>query len=269
AEIRIRQARATLDSSKAKVSQQQATLNQATDQFRRTTQYANIDGVVAGPIVQVGRYAIADYQSTGLLLIADMSGINVVVRVEEANIANIAIGQKASVKVDALKGIEIEGEVIEKATSAQTPSGPATAQTAAAGPREAKDFRVVIRLTNMSDETRERLRPGMSATAMITTARRENIIAVPLQSLVERDPEQISGRSDVGDQSREQNPEDKKMIKGVFAIDNGRAVFTQVEIGIIGEGGIEIKSGLKEGQEIIPGPYRQLRTLRNYQQVGR
>lgn len=269
AEIRIRQARATLNSSKAKVSQQQATLNQATDQLRKTTQYANIDGVVVGPIVEVGRYANADYQSTGLLLIADMSVINVEVRVMEVDIANVVIGQKASVKVDALKGVEIEGEVVEKAAAAQTRTGETIAQATAAGARESKDFRVVIRLTNMSDEVRDRLRPGMSATAVITTARRENIITVPLQSLVERDPEQISGKGGAGDQSQKQNPEDKKPVKGVFVLDNRRAVFTQVEIGIIGEDGIEIKSGLKEDQVIVSGPHRRLRVLRNYQQVGR
>ena len=269
AEIRIRQAMATLRSSKARVSQQRAILTQATDQLRKTTQYANIDGVVVGPIVEVGRYAVADYQLTGLLLIADMSVINVEVRVGEADIVNVAIGQKASVKVDALKGVEIEGEVVEKAAAAQTRTGETIAQTTAAGSRESKDFRVVVRLTKMSDEARDRLRPGMSATAVITTERRENIITVPLRSLVERDPEQISGKSGAGDQSQRQNPEDMKQLKGVFVLDNRRAVFTQVEIGIIGEDGIEIKSGLKEGQEIVSGPYRRLRTLRNYQQVRR
>jgi HlyD family secretion protein len=76
-------------------------------------------------------------------------------------------------------------------------------------------------------------------------------------------------KSGADDKSQKRNPEDKKPIKGVFALDKKRAVFTQVEIVTIGEDGIEIKSGLKEGQEIVSGPYRRLRTLRNYQQVGR
>jgi ATP-binding cassette, subfamily B, putative efflux pump len=269
AEIRIRQAMASLKSSKAKVAQQQAVFNQAADQLRKTTQYANIDGVVVGPVVKVGTYAVADYQSTGLLLIADMSMINVEARVEESDIANISIGQKVKVKVDALRNMEIEGEVVEQAAAAQTRGGQSIAQTAAVGSRGAKGFRVVIRLTNMSDEARDLMRPGMSATAVITTARHENVITVPLQSLVERDPEEFSGKTDVVDQSRKQNPEDKKSVKGVFVIDNKKAVFTEVEIGIIGEDGIEIKSGLKEGQQIVSGPPRRLRTLRNYQQVRR
>jgi HlyD family secretion protein len=109
----------------------------------------------------------------------------------------------------------------------------------------------------------------MSATAVITTGRRENVITVPLQSLVERDPEEISGKTDAGDQSQKRNPEDKKLVKGVFVIDNKKAVFTEVEIGIIGEDGIEIKKGLNEGQQIVSGPRRRLRTLRNHQYVRR
>ena len=258
AEIRVRQARSSLDSSKAKAAQQQAVYNQAADQLRRTTQYANISGVVAGPIVNVGTYVVANYQSTGLLQIADMSVVNVEARVEEADIVNVAIGQKVKVKVNALKGMEIEGEVVEKAAAAQTRAGQTIAQTTVAGARGAKDFRVVIRLTTMSDETRDRLRPGMSATAVITTGRSENVITVPLQSIVERDMDELWEKNGGGDQSQEQNPDDKKLIKGVFLIDNKKAIFTQVELGIIGEKGIENqrkvwKKGRKSSLDLVGG----------------
>jgi HlyD family secretion protein len=267
AEIRVRQAGASLDLSKARVAQQQASLDQASDQLKRATQYATIDGVVVGPIVQVGTYAIANFQSTGLLLIADMSVINVEVRVDETDVANVKVGQKANVKVEALGDLEVEGEIVEKAAAAQTRTGQTIAQTAVAASQEAKDFRVVVRLNHLSEVARGGLRPGMSATAVITTDRRENIIAVPLQSLVERDQRQLLGERGAVDQNRDQNPKENKTLKGVFVLDHNKAIFTPVSTGITGENDIEIKSGLKEGQEIVTGPYRQLRTLRNDQPV--
>jgi ABC-type multidrug transport system fused ATPase/permease subunit/multidrug resistance efflux pump len=275
AEIRVKQAGATLNSSKARVAQQQAGLDQAADQLKKTTQYAPIDGVVAGPIVKEGTFALANFSTTPLLLIADMSVVDIWVRVDETDIANVAIGQKAKVKVDALGDKEIEGEIVESAAWAQNRAGQTTAQAAASANQEAKDFKVVVRLTNLTDEVRERLRPGMSATAVITTDRRENVIAVPLQALVERDPQEIGqgGANPAGQNQaqnpKEQNPKDKKPVKGVFIIENDKSVFVPVETGITGENDIEIKSGLKEGQEIVTGPYRELRTLNNEQQVKR
>jgi HlyD family secretion protein len=127
---------------------------------------------------------------------------------------------------------------------------------------------------NMSEEIRNRLRPGMSATATISTDRRENVIAVPLQALVERDPDQLKAGSGAAptptpDQNKNKNPKDKKPVKGVFVIQNNKTVFTAVETGITGDNDIEIKSGLNEGQEIVTGPYRQLRTLKNEQAIKR
>ncbi len=261
AEIRIDQSKAALKSSEARVSQQRASLEQQSDLLRRTTQYASIAGVVVGPIVQVGTFAIANFQSTPLLIIADMSVINVEVRVDETDIANVAVGQKAKVKVDALGDQEIVGDVVEKAASAVTRTGQTIAQTTVAGSQEAKDFKVVIRLTEMSPEVRSRLRPGMSATAVITTDKRENVITVPLQALVERDPQQ--GK----DGAAPAAAKDRKPVKGVFTVDNMKSIFTPVETGITGENDIEITKGLKQGQELIIGPYRQLRTLKNDQKI--
>ena len=276
-EIRIRQSQAQFNVSQARVAQQKASLEQQSDLLRRTTQYASINGVVVGPIVQVGTFAIANFQSTPLLIIADMSVINVEVRVDETDIANVAVGQKVKIKVDALGDREIEGEVVEKAASAVTRTGQTIAQTTVAGSQEAKDFKVVIRLTGMIDEVRDRLRPGMSATAVITTDRREKVITVPLQSLVERDQksgkEAASGQtgSQTGSQTGNQagNQKDRKPQKGVFTVENNKAVFAPVETGITGENDIEVKSGLTEGKEIITGPYRALRTLKTDQAIKR
>jgi HlyD family secretion protein len=276
AEIRVKQAKAALDSSNARVAQQKASLAQQTDLLSKTTQYATIDGVIGGPIVQVGTFALSNLSSTPLMLIADMSTINVEVKVDETDITNVKYGQKAKVKVDALGEKELEGEVVEIAQTALTRSGQTIAQTATSGSQEAKDFKVVIRLVNTSDEARDRLRPGMSATTVITTDRHENVVAVPLQALVERDPQAQAkgGATPAGNQPQaenqnSQNPKDKKPIKGLFVVENNKTVFAPVETGITGENDIEIKSGLKEGQEIVIGPYRQLRTLKPDQAIKR
>jgi HlyD family secretion protein len=268
AEIRVKQTQALLGASQARVAQQQANLEQQSDLLRRTTQFASINGVVVGPIVQVGTFAIANFQSTPLLIIADMSVINVEVRVDETDIANVAVGQKVRVKVDALGEQEIEGEVVEKAASAVTRTGQTIAQTTVAGSQEAKDFKVVIRLVNLGEEVRGRLRPGMSATAVITTDRREQVISVPLQALVERESEPSKGSEPAGQPVAEGRRE-RKTTKGIFTVENNKAIFTPVETGITGENDIEILRGLKEGKEIIIGPYRQLRTLKTDQVIKR
>lgn len=276
AEIRVNQAKASLASAQARVAQAQASLRSQSDLLSKTTQYATINGVIVGPLVQVGTFALANFQSTPLMIIADMSVINVEVRVDETDIANVQLGQKAKVKVDALGERELNGEVVEKAASAVTRTGQTIAQTAVAGSQEAKDFKVVVRL-DVTDEIRNRLRPGMSATATIGTDKRENVIAIPLQALVERDPSQLDGPGKPGGASSpapspaatpasgQGGPggKDKKAQKGVFLVKGGKAVFTPVETGITGENDIEIKSGLSGGEELITGPYRQLRNLKN------
>ncbi|MBO0860359.1 MAG: HlyD family secretion protein [Chloracidobacterium sp.] len=272
AKVHVDQAKTAIDASKAREAQQRANLEQQSDLLRKTTQYATIDGVIGGPIVQVGTYALANLASTQLMLIVDMSTINVEVNVDETDIANVKVDQKAKVKVDALGEVEIEGQVIEIAQTAMTRSGATIAQTATTGSQEAKDFKVTIRLVNMTDQVRNRLRPGMSATAVISTNRAENVIAVPLQALVERDPDQIKpakGAKPAPAQNQNQNPKDKKPVKGVFVVQNNKTVFAQVETGITGENDIEVKSGLKEGQEIVTGPYRQLRMLKVDQAIKR
>jgi HlyD family secretion protein len=267
AEIRVQQSRASLEAARARVAQSEASLRGQTDLLNKTTQHSPISGVIANLPIQVGTFAVANLQSTPLMIIADMSVINVEVRVDETDIANVSVGQKAKIKVDALGDKEIQGEVVEKAASAVTRSGQNIAQTAVAGSQEAKDFKVVIRLVSLAEDVANRLRPGMSATATITTDRRENVIAIPLQSLVEREQSQDKpGEKPTAAPSPAASPEkarEKKTQKGVFIVQNNKAVFVPVETGITGENDIEITKGLEENREIIIGPYRQLRNLKH------
>jgi HlyD family secretion protein len=274
AQLRVDQAKAALLSSQARVAQQKANLRSSADFLNKTVQVASIDGVIANKPVDVGTFAVANLQSTPLVIIADMSVINVEVRVDETDISNVQVGQRVMVKVDALGEKELEGIVQERAASAVTKSGQNISQTATSGTQEAKEFKVVIRLSNLTQENRDRLRPGMSATATIFTDKRENVIAIPLQALVERDPEQLDREGKAGTEAKptptpspepgqKAVAEKKKTIKGVFLVKDNKAVFTPVETGITGENDIEIKSGLTGGEMLITGPYRQLRTLKN------
>src|SRR5262249_4021467 len=152
--------------SQARVEQVRSGLRSNQDLLSKTTRFSPIDGVVSSLPVKEGEYALANFSTTALMVIADMSVVNVEVKVDETDIANVKVGQHAKVKVDALGETEIDGEVTEVGSSAITRSGQTIAQTT--GSQEAKDFLVVIKLLP-TDETREKLRPGMSATATVTT----------------------------------------------------------------------------------------------------
>jgi HlyD family secretion protein len=262
AELRAAQSRAALLAARARVQQAQASLRRESDLLSKTTQHSPIKGVIGHLPIQVGTFALANFQSTPLMIIADMSSINVEVRVDETEVTGVKIGQKAQVRVDALGDLELDGEVAEIAASAVTRTGQTIAQTAAAGSREARDFKAVLRLVNLSKEMKERLRPGMSATATIITDRRHNVIAIPLQVLVERELPQDKPGTD-------NTAKEKRPVEGVFIVRDDKAVFTPVETGIISQIEVEITRGLSEQQEIIIGPYRQLRTLKDGAEIRR
>jgi HlyD family secretion protein len=261
AELGVERSRAALQSSNERVKQGQADLSRQADQLKKTTRFSPIDGVVSSLPVRVGEYALASFSTTPLMTVADMSQINAEIKVDETDIADVQVGQKAKVKVDALGEVEIEGEVIEKGASAITRSGQTIAQSA--NTQEAKDFLVKIKL-NPVQQVRDKLRPGMSSTAVITTATMDQVMTVPLQAIVPREAK---------DQPAEQpgaGAPKKKEVEGVFLFSkDGRGHFTPITTGIKGDQEIEVKSGLNDGDEIIIGPYKTLRTLKDGDQVKR
>ena len=137
--------------------------------------------------------------------------------------------------------------------------------------QEAKEFKVVVTLVReaIPGEVWNSLRPGMTATAVITTKTKQNVLAVPLQAVIEKPaptPSPAPGGKDAGseEQQRQQQSsgEKPKDVKGVYVLENGKVKFVQVETGITGESDIEITSGVTEGMEVITGPSRVLRTLK-------
>jgi HlyD family secretion protein len=260
-ELGVDRAKAALESAEARVRQGQANLNQETDRLKKTTRYSPIDGVVSSLPVKVGEYALASFSSTPLLTVADMSQINAEIKVDETDIADVQVGQKVKVKVDALGQVEIDGEVIERGASAITRSGQSITSTA--NTQEAKDFLVKVKLMP-TPEIANKLKPGMSTTAVITTATAENVLTVPLQAIV---PREVNGE---GDKKEAEGPNRKKEVEGVFVLgSDSKAQFKPITTGIKGDQEIEIKSGLSEGEEIITGPYKTLRTLKEGDRVRR
>lgn len=247
-------------SSEFRADQQMALLTGQKTQRDKTLQLAPINGVIADIPSKVGTFAVAGLSTTPLLTIADMSTINVEVKIDETEIDKVAVGQPAKIKVDAFGEKEIAGEVIQKTPLAVGKSQTSGGLSTNINVQEAKEFRVVIQIKDAPDEIKEGLRPGMSATAVITTKTAENLVAVPLQSVIEKKPEASPSPTIQGDL---QTPTEKpKTIKGVYILEGNKAKFVEVTTGITGESDIQITSGLSEGQEVITGPSRILNTLK-------
>jgi HlyD family secretion protein len=267
-QLSVRDARRAVDtatlsvsSSQSRANQQSAVLRGQRNQRDKTLVIAPINGVIAEIPSKVGTFAVAGLSTTALLTIADMSQINVEVKVDETEIDKVEVGQKAKIKVDAFGDREIEGEVLQKTPLAVGKSQTSGGLSTNINVQEAKEFRVVIQLVNLPDDMKEGLRPGMSATATITTKTVENVIAVPLQAVVEKKPDNASPTPEGAANTPE--PSDKpKPIKGVFVLEDGKAKFVPVETGITGESDIQILSGLSPDQEVITGPSRVLNTLK-------
>jgi HlyD family secretion protein len=268
AELGVKQAQAALESTEGRLKQAESVLGQQADFLKKTTEYAPIDGVVSSLPVKVGEFALANFSTTPLLTIADMSEINAEINVDETDVASVVIGQLTKVKVDALGETEIEGKVFEKAASAvRRDTGQVVQQ--GTNTQEAKDFVVKIRLSPTA-EIAKKLRPGMSATAIITTATVDEALAVPLQAIVPRDAPASSGQDSGQDQATATGVTHKKEIDGVFMLQkDNRAHFVPVQTGIKGDQEIEIKGGLNQGDEIVTGPYKTLRSLKDNDPVKR
>jgi HlyD family secretion protein len=219
-----------------------------------------------GETVVVG---IQNAQGSTLMTIADMSVITAEVRVDETDIVNVHIGQPAEVAIDAIPNKTFHGSVSEIGDNAIVrSSGVSTSQSTSAASEEAKDFKVVVTLTDPPAD----LRPGLSTTAKITTATRSNALAVPIQALTLRTKTQIDQQNNAPGSVHAAQPaatevasKTKKKdegIQGVFVIRNRKAVFVPVSTGITGNTDVEVIDGLKEGDEVITGTYKVLRTLR-------
>jgi HlyD family secretion protein len=254
----------SVKSGEQRSKQAEALLRGQTNQRDKTVPVAQIDGIVAEIPAKVGTFAVAGLSTTALMTIADMSSVNVEVKIDETSIDKVEKGQTVKVKVDALGDEELEGEVFQKTPLALGKSQSGGGLSTNINTQEAKEFRVVVQLKNLPDAKRESLRPGMSATATITTETVKDVIAVPIQSIVEKQPDDAAATPmPEGMKNNVPSTDKPKPQIGVFILDGNKAKFVEVETGIIGESDREIKVGLSEGQEVITGPSKVLKTLKD------
>jgi HlyD family secretion protein len=265
AEARVAQAKAQKESADRRIGQAGANLTHAADVLKKTTYQAPFDGVITNLPVREGETVVIGIQNSPgstLMTLADMSVITAEVKVDETDIVNVQMGQSAQVTIDAIPKKIFKAVVTEIGDNAIVRStGVSTSQQTTAS-QEAKDFKVVVTLQDPPED----LRPGLSATAKITTATRGNALTVPIQALtVRRQADLIPGneKGSVQAAAPEASKEkDNQEMQGVFVLRNHKAEFVQVDTGIAGTTDIEVIKGLKEGDEIITGSYKVLRTLR-------
>lgn len=267
AKAKLAQANAQMNSYERRIGQSAANLRHAADVLSKTEYRAPFDGVITNLPVREGETVVIGIQNapgSTLMTIADISVITAEVKVDETDIVNVRLGQPAEVSIDAIPKQRFKGVVTEMGNNAILRStGVSTAQSTSSS-QEAKDFKVVVTI----QDPPANLLPGLSTTARITTAAKSNSLAIPIQALTIRQrseltPEKKAKEAAVQAASLTKgNPKDE--LTGVFVLKNKKeAVFVPVTTGISGTTDIEITNGLKEGEEIVTGSYKVLRTLRN------
>jgi HlyD family secretion protein len=270
AQARVAQAKAQKDSADRHVAQAKANLTRVTDVLQKTSYEAPYDGVVTNLPVREGESVVIGIQNalgSTLLTLADMSVITAEVKIDETDIVNVHVGQPAEITIDAIPRKVFHGIVSEIGNNAIVRStGVATSQQATTS-EEAKDFKVVVNVTDPPSD----LRPGLSTTAKIITAAKSNVLAIPIQSLSVRTKAQLEQEKSSPGSVHAAAPAPKEVsakgkdqdIQGVFVIHNKKAEFVPVTTGITGTSDVEVVGGLSEGDEVITGSYKVLRTLRS------
>ncbi len=270
AQARVAQTKAQEDSAERRITQAKATLTHYADLLQKTTYPAPFNGVITNLPVREGETVVTGIQNapgSTLMTIADMSVITAEVKVDETDIVNVKLGQPAEVTIDAIPKKIFHGNVSEIGNNAIVRStGVSTSQQTTTS-EEAKDFKVVVTLQDALQD----LRPGLSTTAKITTATRSNALSLPIQALTLRTKEQIEQQNNPPGSVHAAPPAGKEVasktkkneeVQGAFVIRDKKAIFVPVTTGITGTTDIEVLDGLKEGDEVITGSYKILRTLR-------
>ncbi len=274
AETRIAQARSQeaqsrqqVTSAQRRITQAQAGLTRINDVLEKHLVQAPLDGIVTNLPVRVGETVVQGIQSSPgstIMTVADMSLITAEVKVDETDIVNVKLDQMADVTIDAIPNHTFKGHVVEIGNTAILRSTGVAASQSAVSSQEAKDFKVVIALDNPPAD----IRPGLSCTGKIVTATRPKAVTIPIQALTVRQKGDLEPQPKGGVQAAARldpvaEKAKKEEIQGVFLIKNGKAEFQKVETGITGATDIEVLKGLSDGDQIITGSYKVIRTLRN------
>ncbi|MCU0255365.1 MAG: efflux RND transporter periplasmic adaptor subunit [Vicinamibacterales bacterium] len=236
----LERARSARGAASQRIAQSRAQADRARDVLGKTEITAPIDGVVSRLQVREGEMVVIGIQNqpgTTLMTVSDLSAIDAEVKVAEADVLRLEVGQPATVVLEAIPNRRFGGRVVEVGASALPVVGTQAA---------AREFRVVVRL----DDADASLRPGLTCDAEILTEERRNVLTVPLQSVVLRPAAGAAAGPGAAEQS------------GVFTVRDNAVSFRPVTTGIIGGLSIEV-SGIDEGTQVVTGPFQALRGLQD------
>jgi HlyD family secretion protein len=237
----LQRAENTRAAATQRIAQARAQAARARDVVSKTEIRAPIDGIVSRLQVREGEMVVIGIQNqpgTTLMTVSDLSAIDAEVKVAEAEVLRLQLGQRADVVLEAIPGRKFPGRVVEIGASALPVVGTQAA---------AREFKVIVRL----DEADAALRPGLTCDADILTEERQNVLTVPLQSVVVRPAAPEAG---AGDRA------------GVFLVNGERVTFQPVTTGIIGGLAIEV-TGVPESAVVVTGPFQALRELQDGRRV--
>ncbi len=259
---------ANYDSAIAQIRRNEGSLNQSKDQLSKTTLYAPMDGAISALECEIGERVVGTgtYAGTEIMRVADLSHMELRVKVNENDIVNVKVGDHAAIAIDAYPARKFSGVVTEIGSSAQTTG--ATSQATAASTDEVTNFLVKIRIEDRDAQ----LRPGMSATADIETQTVTNVIAVPIQSVTVRaaggktseemqaakakeTKEKTGAEVDLAKERSDARRDREKLERVVFVKVGSKVRMQKVETGIADNTHIEVKSGVNPGDEIVSGSY--------------
>jgi len=271
AESNVQEREKQIKPQESRIAQERAVLESARYDLSKVRIESPIDGIVTRRNIQEGETAVVGTMNnagTVLLTLADMAVIQAEVEVDETNVPNVRIGQIAKITIDAIPDRSFKGHVTEIGNS---PIQSTTTGQVAAG-TQATNFKVVVVL----DEVPE-VRPGFTCTADITTATRKNVVSVPIPAVavrelvydangqVVRQPRTDKKRRPTVEpvaSAEELKPgQTRKESEGVFVVRDGKAEFVPIKMGVAGDKYFEVLSGLKNGDEVITGPYNSVRGM--------
>jgi len=242
---------------KQEIMRLQAMLLGARHELSKVNIHADVSGVITKRNIEEGENVFVgafNNPATILLTIADLSVIEAEIEVDETDIVNVQVGHESVIKVDAYPDSSFKGVVTKVGHSPILSLG---------SQQQATSFEVVVQLT----ETIPNVRPGLSCKAEITTGYREKAIAVPIQALTLRKPSELkqekkrARRRRTSEAANDMTKEEES--QGVFVINDGKVTFHKVKTGIAGDRFFEVISGLEVGKEVVIGPFKALRRLRN------
>lgn len=235
------------ESAQANVMQSEAALRETIEQLNKTTIYSPMDGTVSQLNVELGERVLGSgfSQGTNIMTISDLNNMESTVDVDENDVVLISVGDTARIKVDAFGDKSFVGVVTQIGNSAKS-SGLGTQE-------QVVNFEVRIKLLDPDFK----LRPGMSCTASIETETKQNVIAVPMQSVTAREDVDF-GKEEENSKVKIEKKNGNKIQEVVFIVDGSSVKMKPVKTGISDNNYIEVKEGIDEGVEIISGSYRAI-----------